>query len=188
MAMKGGNPENLNPIRTEEEAKIKGHNGGVKSGETRRAQRDLKATARYFSNLASTGELDEKLEEMGVPEDSRTNMIALVARLFAKGIAGDLDAFKLFIKICGYDITEERLDRESQARIEAMANGGLASIQHSMADDVDTDERTNVVIMLPEDFRNMQDKEAEEEAEAERLKGGTEDEGDSPEATERSAD
>ena len=182
---------NLKPIKkgdlTSEEAKRRGSNGGKKSGETRRAQRDLKATARYFASLAAKGTLEDNLQKLGVPKDDRTNMVALMASLYSRGMSGDLEAIKLFIKYCGYDSTEERLDRESQARVEAMANGGLASIQHSTADDVDTDERTEVVIMLPEDFRNMQENEAEEEAEAERLKGGAEDEKNSPEATERSA-
>lgn len=35
MAKKGGNPQNLNVIRSENEARIKGKNGGKKSGEVR---------------------------------------------------------------------------------------------------------------------------------------------------------
>ena len=73
---------NLKPIKkgdlTSEEAKRRGSNGGKKSGEARRAQRDLKATARYFASLAAKGTLEDNLQKLGVPKDDRTNMVALM--------------------------------------------------------------------------------------------------------------
>lgn len=157
---------NLKPYKkgdlTSEEAKRRGSTGGKKSGETRRAQRDLKATARYFASLAAKGTLEDNLQKLGVPKDDRTNMVALMASLYSRGMSGDLEAIKLFIKYCGYDSTEERLDRESMARVEAMANGGLASIQHSNIDGEESDERNDVVIYLPK-VADVKDLEAHDE-------------------------
>ena len=48
MANKNPKKENLKPIRTEKEARIKGQNGGIKSGEVRRAKKTMKEMLDYL--------------------------------------------------------------------------------------------------------------------------------------------
>ena len=61
MAKKGGAPENLDPVRTKEEAKKRGRNGGIKSGEARRNKRDAKNAMNLLLNMAAKGQLKDNL-------------------------------------------------------------------------------------------------------------------------------
>ena len=74
MANPKGNPQNLKPVRTKEEAKKRGAAGGKKSGAARRKKRDARQAIRYVLDMAATGKLDEKLEGLGFDEEDRTNM------------------------------------------------------------------------------------------------------------------
>lgn len=93
MARKGGAPENLQPVRTKEEAKKRGRNGGIKSGEARRKKRDAKNAMNILLDLAAKGNLDSNLSEFGVTEEDRTNLMALQARIFAMAMGGNLQAY-----------------------------------------------------------------------------------------------
>ena len=101
MAKKGGAPENLNPIRTTEEAKKRGRNGGIKSGEARRKKRDAKSAARMLLDLPATEALESNLKALGIKEEDYTNMVALMARAFTKAMSGDITAMNFLISMAG---------------------------------------------------------------------------------------
>ena len=54
MANPKGNPQNLQPVRTKEEAKKRGAAGGKKSGASRRKKRDARQAIRYVLDMASS--------------------------------------------------------------------------------------------------------------------------------------
>lgn len=154
---------NLKPIKkgelTSEEAKARGSNGGKKSGQARRKKRDAKAAMRYLLGLPSTGKIDGNLEELGFPNDERTNMAALQARLFALAMAGNLEAYEKIIKIAGFDPEEIRKERESlaadarrekelKAKVEALGNGPEGS--SAALNMNDEDGHNDVVIYMPQ--------------------------------------
>lgn len=143
---------NLKPIRkgdlSEEELKKRQHNGGVKSGEVRRQQRDAKASARYILNLASKNAVKANLEELGVEAGELTNMNALHARLFNMAMNGDIEAYKQLIKIAGYEPEENRKERESLAKVDALASRGLeANVSVALNEDEDSND---VIFYLPQ--------------------------------------
>ncbi len=93
--------DNLKPVRTTEEARERGRNGGKKSGEARRKKRDAKSAARLILNLPSTESLEANLEALGVKEEDYTNMVAMMARAFHKAMAGDVSAMSFLISMSG---------------------------------------------------------------------------------------
>ncbi len=153
-----------NIITDSETAKAKGKKGGQKSGEVRRenAQRkkDAREAARYLLDLAAKGQLNENLKTLGYPEEERTNMAALIARMFSAAMQkGDLNAFFAVMKIAGYDPEEERKERESKAadrrreleldaKIQALGvKGDSASVAVNLSDE---DDNNDVVIYMPQ--------------------------------------
>lgn len=101
MARKGGAPENLNPVRTKEEAKKRGQNGGKKSGEARRRKRDAKEAAKLILNLPCTEAISKNLKTMSVDEEDYTNRVALFARAFTQAMTGDVKAMEFIVEMAG---------------------------------------------------------------------------------------
>lgn len=161
MAKKGGAPENLDPVRTKEEAKKRGRNGGIKSGEARRNKRDAKNAMNLLLNMAAKGQLKENLEHLGIGSEDQTNMVALQARLFTMALGGNLQAYDRVIKISGNDpeenrkereslASDKRRDRETDARVTAMERGDSMGHYAMPGDDQFDDEETeDVVIYMP---------------------------------------
>ena len=117
MARKGGAPENLKPVRTKEEAKMRGKNGGKKSGEARRRKRDAKAAAKLILNLPCTKAVQKNLEALSVDEEDYTNRVALFARAFAQAMTGDVKAMEFLVEMAGetpkQQLDEKRFDMET---------------------------------------------------------------------------
>ena len=161
MAKKGGAPENLDPVRTKEEAKKRGRNGGIKSGEARRNKRDAKNAMNLLLNMAAKGQIKENLENLGIETEDQTNMVALQARLFTMALGGNLQAYDRLIKISGNDpeenrkereslASDRRRDRETDARVAALERGdSLGHYATPGDDDFDDEEKEDVVIYMP---------------------------------------
>lgn len=172
MARKGGAPENLDPVRTKEEAKKRGRNGGIKSGEARRNKRDAKNAMNLLLNMAAKGQIKDNLMNLGVEMEDQTNMMALQARLFMMALSGNLQAYDRIIKISGNDSEENRKERESlasdkrrdketDARVAAIERGDSMGRYATGEEDDDDGEKEDVVIYMPFTER---DAKAEEKA------------------------
>ncbi len=149
MANPKGNPQNLQPVRTTDEAKKRGAAGGKKSGAARRKKRDARQAIRYVLDMAATGKLDEKLEGLGFDEEDRTNMTGLTVAMMMRAASGDVSAYKALMDYGGFHPDQKLKDRESRARIAAMENGGGASgvdQEDGVGDDV--------LIYMPENGRD----------------------------------
>lgn len=169
MAKNAGKPENLDPVRTKDEAKRRGHNGGVKSGEARRAKRDARAAALKLLNMNAKGKLRDNLVDIGYAkndDEGILNIDVLVARLFIMSASGNLQAHDRLLKIAGYDTEENRLERESVnadrrkereslARLEAMEAGKLGRYSSSYTDSDENDSVEDVFIYLPDNGRDQ---------------------------------
>nr|WP_325295010.1 hypothetical protein [uncultured Oscillibacter sp.] len=149
MANPKGNPQNLQPVRTTDEAKKRGAAGGKKSGAARRKKRDARQAIRYVLDMAATGKLDEKLEGLGFDEEDRTNMTGLTVAMMMRAASGDVSAYKALMDYGGFHPDQKLKDRESRARIAAMENGGGAS-GVDQGDGVGDD----VLIYMPENGRD----------------------------------
>ena len=101
------NEQNLNPVRTEEEARELGKKGGIASGKARREKKHGKELARL---ILAEGLKDEKvktaLREAGHDPDDMDNETAMLLRQIEKALkTGDTKAFAAVWKAAGYDVT-----------------------------------------------------------------------------------
>ena len=111
MSRKGGAPENLDPVRTKEEAKKRGSNGGKKSGEVRRAKRDAKSAAKLILDLPCTENISRNLKSMNISEEDFTNRVGIMARLFAEAMSGNVSAMRTMIEFAG-ELPHQQLDEK----------------------------------------------------------------------------
>lgn len=164
-----------NVIRDSETAKERGRQGGIKSGEARRGQRDARDSIQFFlGKSAKSKAILSNLEELGIEDSERTNMMALQGRLFTMAMAGNLDAYLVLMRIGGYDPEENRRERESiasdarrerelEAKVNALGrDADMAQVALNLSDE---DDNNDVVIYMPqiqsEESCTMKESEAE---------------------------
>lgn len=157
MANPKGNRDNLHPVSTKEEAKKRGAAGGKKSGEARRRKRDARQSISLLLNMAASGKLEENLAQLGFDEEDRTNMNALMARMFTKAMSGDVAAFKALMDYGGYHPDQKLKDRERRAHIASMEASARDSGISALADDADDESAEDTIIYLPENGREGQE-------------------------------
>lgn len=149
-----------NKITDSETARERGHNGGVKSGEVRRAQRDARETIRYMlGRMTKAQNVKDNLRELGFEQEEFSNMAALHGRLFTMAMGGNLEAYMTLMRMGGYEPEENRRERESvsadrrrdievDAKVTALGQKGeSATVSISMNDE---DEHDDVVIYMPQ--------------------------------------
>lgn len=144
-------------IHDTETAKKRGRNGGIKSGEVRRAKRDARETIRYMLEQCTKSDtIKSNLLEVGFKKEDLTNQAALQGRLFTLAMGGNLEAYMLLMKMGGYEPEENRKERESVAsdrrrdmEVEAKINAlGMDSAE--LAVNVgDEDGNSDVVVYIP---------------------------------------
>ena len=144
------NEKNLKPFdssQSREEAQKNGKKGGIASGEARRRKRDARKAAQIILNLPATGKLKENLESMGLPEEETTNMMALMARMFVKVQAGDVNAARFLIEMAGggakhelerkeVSIDQKKLEFEKQKYRDQIDGTGASSAVDDWVDSV----------------------------------------------------
>lgn len=126
MSRKGGAPENLKPVRTKEEAKKRGANGGKKSGEARRKKRDAKSAARLILDLPCTDGIAKNLKGMNISEEDFTNRVGIMARLFAEAMSGNVTAMKTMIEFAGELPNQQLEDKRFEKEMEGKEAGNNA--------------------------------------------------------------
>jgi hypothetical protein len=107
--------ENLRPqpIKDHNEAVTKGRAGGIKSGVTRRRNRDMKQMARLILNLDAPDKVKEALTKLGLDAGDATINAQLMASMVEQATNGNVDAAKFLRDTAGYNPYEqERLKIE----------------------------------------------------------------------------
>ena len=106
--------KDLKPVRTKEEAKARGRNGGIKSGEVRRAKKSMRETAKALMSMEVVGDNNKKnLEAFGIQKGDQNYQTAVVVRLMQKALVeGDTSAIRLIGELTG-DLNRFGLDRKS---------------------------------------------------------------------------
>ena len=79
-------------IRTSEEAVKRGRNGGIKSGQARRAKRTMAEIARQISTAEASDKNKKTLEALGVDDESMVNNALITASIFKAAINGNMMA------------------------------------------------------------------------------------------------
>lgn len=116
------NEENLKPVRTKSEARERGRNGGIKSGESRRRIASLRDTMnRLLTMKAEVDGLSDLLRSDG--GDSTYEEIITMS-MIQRAMIGDVNAYKAIMQVVGQtdksdaDLEEQRIrtDRARRAR------------------------------------------------------------------------
>lgn len=83
----------LRPCRTSEEAKIRGRQGGIKSGESRRKAKSMKETLEMILSLpVKDKDFLEQLKADGILNEDMNNNTALMYVAIQKAMQGDTQA------------------------------------------------------------------------------------------------
>lgn len=100
--------ENLQVIRTEEEAREKGRNGGKASGVARKRKKLLRELADVFGTLAVSPDDQKKMVALGIVDAKlHTRDMQAVISLYQKAMKGDVAAFNAIRDIKGEKPTDE---------------------------------------------------------------------------------
>lgn len=98
------NERNLIPVRTTEEARERGRNGGRASGESRRRKKSLREAAELYLSLpVSDKRAWNKLAKDGVAPEDVDNQMAIIAGLSIKAAKGDAKAAKVLFDLLPSD-------------------------------------------------------------------------------------
>ncbi len=134
--------DNLKPVRSKDEARERGHNGGIKSGESRRRKRDAKSAANLILNLPASDAVAKNLASMGIDcERDYTNMVALMARAYTKAMTGDISAMQFLISMSA---TSPRAKMEAERHKKEMEGEKATSLVEEWISNIpDTEEVNN---------------------------------------------
>ena len=94
--------ENLEPVRTEEEAREKGRRGGIASGIARRRKKNLRESLKVLMEMkAKDKESIEAMKENGVESEDMTNAMMVGLALLNKAKNGNVPAQRLLAELHG---------------------------------------------------------------------------------------
>lgn len=105
------NEQNLRPVKSTEEARERGRQGGIKSGEVRRKNRAAKNAAKMILNLPVDKKIEANLQKMGIEEDDYTIKVAMLARAAIDGQMGNLNAIKLLLSLAE-ELPDQKIERD----------------------------------------------------------------------------
>lgn len=103
MANPNGNPQNLKPPPSREEAQKRGRKGGIKSQQVQKERKQAKECMNMILAMNATGKNGKTLmSNMGIAEEEQQNIMLLMATMFAKGTStGDPNIIKSILEIAG---------------------------------------------------------------------------------------
>lgn len=114
--------DNLKPVKSSDEAKKRGRNGGIKSGQTRRARKQARECMEMIlkSNVTKEDHINI-LSSMGIKKEDQQNIMLLMASLFYKGVStGDGNTIKAILEISG-DLEQQQEAQAPQINITVSA-------------------------------------------------------------------
>lgn len=94
--------KNLQPVKTKEEARERGRNGGIASGVSRRRKRALREAIDLFLSLdVKDKEMWNAISELGVDPQDIDNQMAIIVGLTKAAIQGDSKAANILFDRLG---------------------------------------------------------------------------------------
>lgn len=112
--------DNLKPVRTKEEARERGRNGGIASGESRRRKKTMKQAAKMLLDMQIPDiggkELKAKLKMLGVSEDDTTYQTAVMVGVLQQAMKGNTKAAAFLRDTAGENPQLEMRKKELKQR------------------------------------------------------------------------
>lgn len=147
-----------------EEAVEKGRSGGIKSGQVRRAKKNMRETIQMIMDMPAVGTTKASLKQLGLDDNEQTNMAAFAVKLYLMSMNGNLKAGELLAQMGGLGQEEARKDNddrrkteESKARVQAIMSNLGKDMQISSGDS-DGD----VIIYMPKLDEEPEEKDDED--------------------------
>ena len=105
------NEKNLRPVRSKEEARERGRNGGIASVKSRRQKKDMKQRLQDALELAVVNpKVKSMMQQVGMSGEG-TNWDAVAASIVAGTIQGTSGYAKLLMELIGETGAEKRAER-----------------------------------------------------------------------------
>ena len=103
MANPNGNIGNLQPVKSKEEARKRGRNGGIKSQQVQRERKRAKECMEMILALDAKGDNSKRLmSNLGIKDQDQQNIMLLMSTLFMKAATtGEPNAVKSVLEIVG---------------------------------------------------------------------------------------
>lgn len=113
--------EDLTPVRTKSEAKERGRNGGIKSGESRRRKKLMKEQMSALLSLANKNKKMEKvMSSMGIKKSDQNNQMALVTSVFFKAMNGNTNAVNIVRELVGERVQEFNIATNTDPKVKEL--------------------------------------------------------------------
>ena len=107
--------KDLIPVRSSEEAKKRGRNGGIRSGEVRRAKKTMKEAAKMLMEMPVVYESVAKgMKQLKIVQEDMTNQMAIIVSMYKEAMSGNVKAAQFLRDI----ISDEQTDKERKERFE----------------------------------------------------------------------
>lgn len=100
--MKAGEVKNLKPVRTKEEARVRGRAGGIASGKARRKKKTIRDTLLALRDAAvKDSDQKEFLRGQGVPAEEMTYGVLVALSIINGAFRGNSQMAQLLLKALG---------------------------------------------------------------------------------------
>ena len=107
--------KDLIPVRSSEEAKKRGRNGGIRSGEVRRAKKTMKEAAKMLMDMPVVYKsVADGMKQLGFDKEDMTNQMAIIVSMYKEAMSGNVKAAQFLRDI----ISDEQTDKERKERFE----------------------------------------------------------------------
>ena len=107
--------KDLIPVRSSEEAKKRGRNGGIRSGEVRRAKKTMKEAAKMLMEMPVVYDSVAKgMKQLKIGQEDMTNQMAIIVSMYKEAMSGNVKAAQFLRDI----ISDEQTDKERKERFE----------------------------------------------------------------------
>ena len=110
------NNENLKPVRTKREARERGRNGGIKSGEARRRTADLRDTMNKL--LTMKVEVDGLSDVLRADGCESTYEEVITMAMIQQAMLGDVKAYKAIMQVVGQTSKSDEDLEEQKSKVE----------------------------------------------------------------------
>ena len=110
------NEENLKPVRTKSEARERGRNGGIKSGESRRRTAALRDTMNKL--LTMKVEVDGLSDVLRADGCESTYEEVITMAMIQQAMLGDVKAYKAIMQVVGQTSKSDEDLEEQKSKVE----------------------------------------------------------------------
>lgn len=120
--------ENLEPVRTKEEARERGRNGGIASGKARKQRKAMKEQMEMLLSLPlKDSAIKGKFKKLGIDTGDMNNQMALMVAMYQKALKGDTSAMNIIREVIG--------ERVQQVSIETNVDDKVKELQTLLNDE-----------------------------------------------------